>query len=113
MQLQNVTFVNWLRSHRHKESEERWLRELYPWPVLARVECDTQYVGRMQSIIYAGVEYKVTLKSIRWQPQHGTFRYRLLVESEGHDRPELRSIWDKAKAHIERGDYDKAIDIYR
>ena len=31
----------------------------------------------------------------------------------GDDRPELRSIWDEAKAHIERGDYDKAIEIYR
>lgn len=83
MKLQNVTFANWLVSHRHKESEERWLRELYPWPVLAQVECDTQYVGRAQRIIYAGVEYEVTLKSIRWQPQHGTFKYRLLLESEG------------------------------
>ena len=27
--------------------------------------------------------------------------------------PELRSIWDEAKGHIERGDYDKAIDVYR
>ncbi len=31
----------------------------------------------------------------------------------GDDRPELRSIWNEAKAHIERGDYDKAIEIYR
>ena len=31
----------------------------------------------------------------------------------GDDRPELQSIWDEAKAHIERGDCDKAIDIYR
>jgi len=31
----------------------------------------------------------------------------------GDDRPELQSIWDEAKAHIERGDYDKAIEIYR
>lgn len=26
---------------------------------------------------------------------------------------ELHTIWDEAKDHIERGDYDKAIDIYR
>lgn len=32
---------------------------------------------------------------------------------KGDDRPELRSIWDEAKAHIERGDYDKAIEICR
>lgn len=83
MKLQNVTFTNWLISHQHKDSGERWLRELYPWPVLAQVECDAQYVGQMQHIIYAGVEYEVTLKSIRWQPQHGTYRYRLLVESGG------------------------------
>jgi len=83
MKLQNVTFVNWMVGHPQKESEERWLRELYPWPVLAQVECDTQYIGRVQHIIYAGVEYEVTLKSIRWQPRHGTFKYRLLVESEG------------------------------
>ncbi len=31
----------------------------------------------------------------------------------GDDRTELQSIWDEAKAHIERGDYDKAIEIYR
>jgi len=27
--------------------------------------------------------------------------------------PELRSIWDEAKGHIERGDYDKAVESYR
>ena len=27
--------------------------------------------------------------------------------------PELQSIWDEAKGHIERGDYDKAIEVYR
>jgi len=27
--------------------------------------------------------------------------------------PELRSIWDEAKVHIDRGDYAKAIEIYR
>ena len=27
--------------------------------------------------------------------------------------PELRSIWDEAKGHIERGEYDKAAEIYR
>ena len=29
------------------------------------------------------------------------------------ETPELRSIWDEAKAHIERGDYDKAVETYR
>jgi len=27
--------------------------------------------------------------------------------------PELYTIWDEAKGHIERGDYEKAIEIYR
>jgi tetratricopeptide (TPR) repeat protein len=27
--------------------------------------------------------------------------------------PELHTIWSEAKAHIEQGDYDKAIEIYR
>ena len=27
--------------------------------------------------------------------------------------PELQSIWDEAKGYIERGDFDKAIDIYK
>ena len=83
MPLKNVTFANWLRSHGHKDPKERWLRELYPWPVLARAECHEQYVDQVQRIIYDGVEYTVTLKWIRWQPQHGTFKYRLLIESEG------------------------------
>jgi hypothetical protein len=83
LRLRNVTFATWLRSHDKKAPEERWLRELYPWPVLAQVDCDEAQVGRPQRIAYDGVEYDVTLKSIRWQPKHGTYRYRLLVESDG------------------------------
>ena len=29
------------------------------------------------------------------------------------DAPELLLIWDEARAHIEKGDYDKAIETYR
>ena len=29
------------------------------------------------------------------------------------ETPELQSIWDEARGHIERGDYDKAVEIYR
>ncbi|MCX7022839.1 MAG: hypothetical protein NTW26_11335 [bacterium] len=83
MRLRNVTFANWLRNHDQKDPKERWLRELYPWPVLAQVECDANEVGRVQRITYDDVEYDVTLKSVRWQPKHGTYRYRLLVESDG------------------------------
>ena len=84
VRLRNVTFDTWLRSHSGKAPEERWLRELYPWPVLAQVDCDAKNVGRTQRIAYDGASYDVTLKSVRWQPPpHGTFRYRLLVESEG------------------------------
>lgn len=83
MRLRNVTFANWLRSHGGKDPEERWLREFYPWPVLAQVECHEAEVNRRQRIAYDGADYEVTLESVQWQPQHGTFRYRLLVESDG------------------------------
>jgi hypothetical protein len=83
VQLRDVSFATWLRSHGEKHPEERWLRELYPWPVLAQVDCDAERVGRMQRIGYDGADYEVTLVSVRWQPQHGTFKYRLLVESYG------------------------------
>ena len=83
MRLRNVSFATWLLSHPHKDAQERWLRELYPWPVLAQVDCDIQNIDQPQQIIFDDVEYVVILKSIRWQPQHGTFRYRVLVESEG------------------------------
>ena len=83
MILKNVNFANWLRSHPQKGPEERWLRELYPWPVLAQVECDPIQVGITQQISYDDVDYEVTLKSAKWQPTHETFRYRLLVESPG------------------------------
>ena len=29
------------------------------------------------------------------------------------DRPELLTIWDEARGHIEKSDYDKAIDTYQ
>ena len=78
-----MTFRNWLRSHGHKGPEERWLRELYPWPVFAQVDCCKARVGQPQSIFFDGARYDVTLKSVDWQPEHGTHKYRLLVESEG------------------------------
>jgi hypothetical protein len=83
LRLRNVTFANWLHSHGHKEARERWLRELYPWPVLAQVECDAAQVGHLQRIVYDGVEYEVTLKSIRFQPNQCTYKYRVFVESNG------------------------------
>ena len=83
MQLRNVTFNTWLQTHGEKSPRERWLRELYPWPVLAQVECDSDYVNRTQRIYYDDILYEVTLKSVWWQPNHGTFRYRLRVESDG------------------------------
>ena len=43
-----------------------------------REECRSRTANHLD-----GVDYEVTLKSVRWQPQHRTFRYRLLVESEG------------------------------
>jgi hypothetical protein len=47
------------------------------------VECDAEQVGRPQRIVYDDVEFEVTLKNIRFQPNHGTYRYRLFVESNG------------------------------
>jgi hypothetical protein len=83
LRLRNVTFANWLQSHGVKDPEERWLRELYPWSVLAQVDCDVAQIDRPQRIVYDGVEYEVILKDIRWQPKHGTYRYRLRVECDG------------------------------
>lgn len=83
MRLRDVTFDAWLRSHGEKDPEERWLRGLYPWPALAQVDCDAERIGRVQRIGYDGATYEVTLVSVRWQPQHGTFRYRLSVASDG------------------------------
>ena len=60
------------------------MRELYPWPVLAQVDCDAKNVGRTQRIAFDGAHYEVTLESAQWQPPPlGTFRYRLRVESDG------------------------------
>jgi hypothetical protein len=83
VRLRDVTFDTWLQSHGEKDPEERWLRELYPWPVLAQVDCDAKHVARTQRIAYDGADYDVTLVSMQWQPQHETFKYRLRVESDG------------------------------
>ena len=82
MKLRNVNFDTWLRSHSNKEPKERWLRELYPWPVFAQVEYDEAFRDRPQRISHDGVDYDVTLKSVHWQ-QRGTYQYRLRVESDG------------------------------
>lgn len=46
MRLKGVSSANWVRrpSHEVKDPDERWLRELYPWPVLVQVECGESHV---------------------------------------------------------------------
>jgi hypothetical protein len=83
MRLNDVSFRAWLRTHSHKPAEERWLRELYPWPVLAQVDVGQDMIDRVQRVVHDEVAYEVTLGSIKWQSSHGTFRYRLTVESPG------------------------------
>src|SRR4051812_4489113 len=83
MRLRDVTFDAWLRSHPDKAPKERWLRELYPWPVLAQADCDASRLLQIQQVAYDGINYEVTLLSARWQPQRGTFRFRLRVETDG------------------------------
>ena len=83
MRLKGVSFKNWLASHSHKDPKERWLRELYPWPVLALVDYDRRNIGVVQRIRFDGVEYEVTLQKRSWQPNHQTFRNRIFVECAG------------------------------
>jgi hypothetical protein len=83
MKIRNVTFDTWLLSHRGKNVKERWLRELYPWPVLAQVDFDQKKIGDIQRIEYDGADYNVTLMWARWQLEQGTFRYRIRVDSDG------------------------------
>lgn len=85
MRLQNVSFAAWLASptHGEKPAKERWLRELYPWPVLAQVDCDEGLVGARQMILHDEVAYTATLRSVEWQSEQGTFKYRVRVDSDG------------------------------
>ncbi len=98
MRLKGVSFENWLRNRDHacKDPEERWLRELYPWPVLAQIECDEEHVDVAQQIQHDGASYEATIQWVRWQPEHNTFKYRILIESEGlgwHSRA-LSDLYD-------------------
>jgi hypothetical protein len=83
MRLKNVSYATWLRSHLSKPPRERWLRELYPWPVIAQVDCGENLLNQLQSYWHNDVEYRVTLKGVTWQADRGTFRYRLSIECDG------------------------------
>ncbi len=83
MQIRNISFDSWLRSHQHKKPKERWLRELYPWPVFGKIACGKSWIDVPQSIVHDGVVYVATLRSAKWQPSHGTYRYRLHLLSKG------------------------------
>lgn len=83
MKLKNVSFTKWLSSHEHKDPQERWLRELYPWPIFAQVDCDPELIGAVQELAHDGQKFEVTLKSAQWQEDRGTYRYRMYVESDG------------------------------
>jgi len=86
MRLRGVSFENWLRSqdHRDKSKEERWSRELYPWPVLAQVDCDERLFKRVQNIAVDDADFDVTVLWRKLQgPPHNSFKYRLRIESDG------------------------------
>jgi hypothetical protein len=83
MKLLDLTFDRWAASHRAKPARERWLRELYPWPVLAEVDYGEAMVGRHQRLWHQGVTYEVTVTDVRWQPGRGTFRYRIRIACDG------------------------------
>jgi hypothetical protein len=83
MRLRDVTFQHRVQTHGQKQPKEKWLRELYPWPVLAQIDCDVKLINQPQRIFYDGAEFEATLKSIRFQSDHGTYRYRVFVESNG------------------------------
>lgn len=83
MKLYGLTFENWLMSHTRKSQDERWLRELYPWPVFAKVDFDRNLMNVVQKICHDDVEYRVTIETMRWQPEHGTSKFAVLVQSEG------------------------------
>jgi hypothetical protein len=83
MRLTNVSFKTWLRSHGEKEHKERWLRELYPWPVFAQIDCDQDKIGVVQEIKYNNQLFFAIIESIHWQESHRTFRYKVHIQSEG------------------------------
>ncbi len=46
--------------------------------------------------------------------RNGLPKYAIITTyMDRDDVPEINSIWDEARNHIERGDYDKALEIYR
>ena len=83
VKLKDVTFERWLASHPEKQAKERWLRELYPWPVIAQVDYAEGLVGKHQHVWHDGVNYEVTLTDVKWQPEHGTFKYAIRVACDG------------------------------
>lgn len=83
VRLRGLTFEAWLRSHGSKDRSERWLRELYPWPVFAEVEYGRDVKGLTQNVSHQDVEYKVVVRDVTWQEEHGTFKYRVHVGCAG------------------------------
>lgn len=90
MKLKGVTFDNWIRSHGGKDRTERWLRELYPWPVIAQIEFGEEYLHARQIVNHDHASYEIILQDLEWQRSRRTFKYRVYVESDGlgwHSRP--------------------------
>lgn len=83
MKLRDVTFERWMASHPEKPARERWLRELYPWPVIAEIDYAEDLVGSHQYVRHDGVDYDVMLTDVRWQPERGTFRFAIRIVCDG------------------------------
>lgn len=82
MRLRNLNFARWFATHRGKPEKERWLRELYPWPVFAQVDVGVEGLLVPQVIVDDGIEYRCTLLKSELQPR-GTLRHRIQLESDG------------------------------
>jgi hypothetical protein len=83
MRIRNVSFAAWLKSHGHKDPQERWLRELYPWPVFSQIDYDEVCLHIPQTILYDDVRYCATLRGATWQPARATWKYRFHLHSAG------------------------------
>jgi hypothetical protein len=78
-----VSYANWAANHPKKAHDEKWRRELYPWPVLDQVECESKNINCTRIIVHDDVAYHVTLKSKIWKTEHKTYNYTIFVESDG------------------------------
>ena len=106
MRINNCHFEKWCENH-SDEHKDRKLRQLYPFPVLSRINFDQLKIGIEQIIYFNNVKYKCLISKIE-NKKNDRFRATLILTTitKSNTHTWKNRFWDETFQVIYSKNYD-------